>query len=438
MRKSKKKTLHRSDQFCAGDRNKIHLGDARQLVKLLQDESVALTVTSPPYFDLKDYGANNQIGFGQSYQDYLEDLSLVFSEVHRATKHNGSLWIVIDTFRRNHEVCPLPFDLASKLAVKGWSLRDIIIWKKDRTLPWTHAGTTKKIFEYILVFAKKGSVFRHEADKFRESIDLKRWCVQYPERYNPKGKALEEIWNFDIPTQGSWGSVHISHFCPLPAELVTRIIKLTTKKSDLVLDPFAGTGTVPAQAYFAGREYLGIELNKEYIKMFQAYLQASLRKNPSLTIETESQQRVFQKNILHLRALKFARLIYSGINVVDIDYGVEHILVWPLSKGITEKNKVLAVQYVLVLRHEEQIVALAEKILSLIKAKPLSRFGIEATIGYVRKTNNLEGFGGRQTTYVYTKSNTHSYTQKVSLAEALMTKFPVISTIGLKLEVPND
>src|SRR5207302_2969616 len=132
------------------------------------------------------------------------------------TKPRGSLWVVIDTFQRNQELLPLPFDLAAKLKTIGWVLRDVIIWKKLRTLPWIHQGTTRSMFEYVLVFAKSTQPFRYFPDKARESTKLRKWWVRYPERYNPMGKALDEIWEFDIPTQGSWGNGYIDHFCPLP------------------------------------------------------------------------------------------------------------------------------------------------------------------------------------------------------------------------------
>jgi hypothetical protein len=317
-------------------------------------------------------------------------------------------------------------------------LRDIVIWKKDRTLPWTHEGTTKKIFEYILVFAKRGANFRYDADNFRESIELKRWWVQYPERYNPKGKALEEIWNFDIPTQGSWGPVHLSHFCPLPAGLVSRIIKLTTRKSDVVLDPFAGTGTVPAQAAISGRRFLGFELNKQYIKMFRAYIKGSHFRSPAGLVTTDAQHRMFEENILHLRILKFARLLYLGTAETGVDYGVERVIVWPLDREASAKNKIYVAQYALVLAHTTRIRELKEKLEALVGAKPLSKFGIEAEIGYIQKPKSLDGFQPNQTVYGYTKTNSHAYAQRMSVAEALASRFPIISTIGKLLEVPDD
>ena len=101
---------------------------------------------------------------------------------------------------------------------------------------------------------------------------MKKWWVNYPERYNPKGKIPDGLWHFDIPTQGSWGNGYVRHFCPLPEEMIAQILKIATKEGDLVLDPFAGSGAVLAKAANMNRNFIGFELNDSYIKMFKKYL----------------------------------------------------------------------------------------------------------------------------------------------------------------------
>ena len=136
------------------DINKIHKYDARDISKLIDNPIIDVTITSPPYFDMKDYGYTEQIGFGQNYENYLEDLRKVFEGVYACTKNTGSLWVIIDTFRRAGSVVPLPFDFANKIAPIGWKLQEIIIWGKDKTVPWAHNGQMRNLFEYILVFSK--------------------------------------------------------------------------------------------------------------------------------------------------------------------------------------------------------------------------------------------------------------------------------------------
>ena len=129
----------------------IYNVDARQIQDVLNnDVQIQTTITSPPYFDMKDYGVNGQIGFGQTYADYLNDLKKVFSGLLKRTKKDGTLWIIIDTFKRQNNVVLLPFDLARELQSVGWYLQDIIIWKKDKTVPWSAKGFSQRKFEYIL------------------------------------------------------------------------------------------------------------------------------------------------------------------------------------------------------------------------------------------------------------------------------------------------
>lgn len=110
--------------------NVIHHQDARAINDVINQKIVSTTITSPPYFDMKDYGSENQIGYGQSYSEYLKDLKKVFLAIYNITKDNGTLWIIIDSFKKDGRVIPLPFDLERELTSIGWMLQDIIIWKK--------------------------------------------------------------------------------------------------------------------------------------------------------------------------------------------------------------------------------------------------------------------------------------------------------------------
>ncbi|MCI1596734.1 MAG: site-specific DNA-methyltransferase, partial [Prevotella sp.] len=102
-------------------KNKVYNIDSRKISKVLSDDiKIQTTITSPPYFDMKDYGVDGQVGYGQKYDDYLLDLRNIFGQVFQYTKKDGTLWIIIDTFKRNHTIVPLPFDLASKLQQIGW------------------------------------------------------------------------------------------------------------------------------------------------------------------------------------------------------------------------------------------------------------------------------------------------------------------------------
>ncbi|MHA1863414.1 MAG: DNA-methyltransferase, partial [Candidatus Thorarchaeota archaeon] len=138
------------------DKPKMHIGDSRELLKFVEPNSVDVVITSPPYFDAKDYDADNQIGFGQTYVTYLQELEKVLSDCYKVTKDTGSLWLIMDTVVRNGNLHLIPFELAQNLGKedRNWKLTDIIIWDKGKSLPWTKKGTFRKVSEYILTFRK--------------------------------------------------------------------------------------------------------------------------------------------------------------------------------------------------------------------------------------------------------------------------------------------
>ncbi len=291
--------------------NTYRIGDARQLSQLCPDkEFVDVTVTSPPYWNLKDYGAKQQIGFGQRYEECLDDLTDVFRSVHAITKPTGSLWIVADTIKDNGSLRLFPFDLAARLQAEGWILHDIIVWNKDKKLPWSHRGKLRNIFEYVLFFTKTKS-FKYYLSNVRDIDDLKEWWVKYPERYSPLGKAPSRTWTIPIPRQGSWGDNWVSHYCPLPPALVRRMILLTTDPQDVVLDPFSGSGVVLAQAAAMNRRYVGLDISRKYRFAFERQVLPSIQK-----LETDyrkacnagtDRRKLFEQSIWVLRKLKVAK-----------------------------------------------------------------------------------------------------------------------------------
>lgn len=380
-----------------------------------------------------------QIGFGQKYGEYLDDLANVFTEVFRSTKSDGSLWIIVDTFRKGQEVLPLPFDLAARLKLVGWTLRDIIIWKKERTVPWTQHGATRKIFEYILVFSKGVNSFHYESDKYRETIDLKKWWVRYPERYSPKGKSLEEIWNYDIPTQGSWGQKYVRHFCPLPTELVSRIIQLTTNANDVVFDPFAGSGTVPTVSHLLGRSYIGIELNPEYVKMFKTHLSKEQkdRKNKPLLADNSVERETFANKIANLRILKYGRLLLQLLKK-DISDKKIQIYIFRLPDDAETKFKPYAAEYKIYIDKSSSQENILEKIENYSSKAPFSKFGISPKFKIVK--NNSQFTSGQKTLlyFQYTKTNSHCTFGNLKLNDAWKSDSEIFSPIKLEVNEPNE
>lgn len=383
--------------------NVVYNEDSRKLSSILpEDILIQTTITSPPYFDMKDYGVDGQIGYGQKYNDYLEDLKSVFSQVYDKTTNDGTLWIIIDTFKRNNAIVALPFDLVEKLKDVGWLLQDIIIWKKDKTVPWSSNGFTQRKFEYILFFSKSPR-YKNNKDRVRvfDKSSLKKWWVKYPERYNPKGKALDEIWEFPIPVQGSWGDKYIRHFCPLPAAMVSTMIQISTDVNDVVFDPFAGSGTVLSESAYLRRRYVGFELNPTYIQMFKAYLAETIKEGLTRyqNIGGDDEQKKFEELILDLRALKYARILAGKIreeNKFPIKIYVDREGNRGLNGRFQVKISIICSESI-----EQSLVN------TLINKPPLSKFEIDPIISFQNMIPN------KKRLYCYSVSNSHAYLHDV-------------------------
>ena len=403
--------------------NKVYNGDSRCLLEILPEGvQVQTTITSPPYFDMKDYGVEGQVGFGQKYEEYLEDLKEIFAQIYTVTKDDGTLWIVIDTFKRDHAVVTLPFDLVQKLNSVGWKLQEIIIWKKDKTVPWSSKGFMQRKFEYVLFFSKQNN-YKTNKDQVRiyDTQQLKKWWVKYPERYNPKAKALDEIWEFPIPVQGSWGTEYIRHFCPLPKEMVATMISISTDEEDVVFDPFAGSGAVMSQSAYMKRTYLGIEINPQYINMFEAYLKSTIEsgKKEYYSYMNTMDQVAFETTIQNLRALKYGRIL---LNNIEKDYGINDLKIYVQRTESSISSKI-KVEYTFIGRQLDD--EFYRMISTYTNRPPLSKYGIIPTFkcGIDLSMLNIE-------IYMYSKTNSHSYLRDCNYMDS---KVKIISPIKVDL-----
>jgi len=417
----------------------IYRGDARIFASKLPNGSISVTVTSPPYWNLKDYGVENQIGWGQEYSQYLDDIISIFHQIYRATKDSGSLWVVLDTFKTNGNVKLLPFEFADRLQREiGWILQDIIIWDKVKTLPWSRTGQLRNQFEYILCFSKRKN-FKYEIDRIKE-ITLKEWWVKYPERYNPKGKVPSNIWMLPIPVQGSWSKNGLCHACPFPTYLVERILSLTTdpQKSNIVFDPFAGSGVVLAVAEQMGRGYLGFELNPEFIEMYRTRVRSFVKEEflyrTAHQKTLEDNREALENQILKLRLTKYPKMLFKILHksllqetqetpvfcgILALSANLSIVITTP-----TEKHHVASLKIFLFAESIKNRTLLEEKILQIKSKPPLSKFGINAQIIVItlQELQALQphfGIPDNEPLWVYKRGKTHIFSGQTTLKKWL-------------------
>ena len=244
--------------------HKIYFGDSRALNKI-EDKSVQLIITSPPYWQLKDYGSNNQIGFNNSYEEYINNLNLVWMECERILSEGCRLCINIgDQFARSvyygrYKVVPIRTEIIRFCETLKMDYMGAIIWQKATTMntsgggaimgsfPYPRNGILKIDYEFILIFKKLGNPPKPTLEQKENSIMTKEEWNQY----------FSSHWNFSGVKQ----SEHISMF---PEELPKRLIKMFSFSGETIFDPFLGSGTTSLAAKNLGRNSIGYEINKEF------------------------------------------------------------------------------------------------------------------------------------------------------------------------------
>lgn len=396
----------------------VHQGDARRLDLILSPFSskskplVTTTITSPPYGSLKDYGHSSQIGWGQPNDEYRLEMRRVFRSIHAHTKPNGSLWVIADTLRQKESnssvwaIQPLPFELAEEAKHEGWILREVIIWLKDKTLPWSSRGRMRNEFEYVLFFVKSDR-FKYHVDRLRQPSDLEQWWVRYPERYNPQGKAPTNVWQVPIPVQGSWANTAIQHACPLPADLVERMLLISTDPGDVVFDPFAGSGVVAAEAQRLDRRGLGIELVQAHVDAFHLTVLPEIteRRGRDLVQELNEQSEQLRRTILDLRAVKYPKKLELKAREVDPGLPRPEAL---YSFRRNRSKKYIDLEIVVVLDdadmdyQDDWLSALSKA----TRRSPVSKFGVKPQLRVIAKSDQVSLHRGRRL-WAYVGGRTH-------------------------------
>ena len=299
--------------------DKILQGDSLQVLKTLSSESVDMVITSPPYWALRDYGVEGQLGLEPTFQEYITKLCDIFDEVKRVLKKEGTCWVNLgDTYggsgkgvsnngignstlggkeklknlakenwkfdkrpKTENEIqkslCQIPSRFAIEMCNRGWILRNEIIWHKPNCMPSSVEDRFTVDFEKLFFFVKnKKYYFEQQLDKYTEPIN--RWGGTIVKRLNGSdeygvkqrirdyrpikdGKNKRSVWTINTRPFKE------AHFATFPEALIETPIKAGCPTGGLILDPFMGAGTTAVVAHKLGRHYLGIELNPNYIKI---------------------------------------------------------------------------------------------------------------------------------------------------------------------------
>ena len=300
----------------------VYVGDCIARLKELPANSAQMCVTSPPYYGLRDYGHDGQIGLEETPDAYIAKMVEVFREARRVLVDDGTLWLNIgDSYARTggidrkvsdtakvgstrntleqmsdrtsnaaalglkpKDLIGIPWMLAFALRADGWYLRQDIIWHKPNPMPESVRDRCTKAHEYVFLLSKSERYF-YDAEAVKEDAKWERWgdqSVKKEQQGTAKwigNKSKEElqaigkknrrsVWT--VPTRPYKGA----HFATFPPALIEPCILAGSRPGDIVLDPFNGSGTTGQVSIEHGRRYIGCELNPEYVELTRLRLES--------------------------------------------------------------------------------------------------------------------------------------------------------------------
>ena len=288
-------------------------GDVRERLVEIEDESVQTVVTSPPYWGLRDYGVAGQLGLEDDPASYVDALVGVFEGLRRVLRPDGTAWLNLgDSYasaddrwkgdggrngkQSSHpgsfhtvrgsgvpvglkpkDLVGIPWRVALALQAAGWWLRADVVWAKPNPMPESVNDRPTKSHEYVFLLTRSPRYY-YDADAVREPhVEPERdrddsggWSFRHAGKrrpaqadrgYHPAGRNLRTVWT--IPTE----PYPDAHFATFPRRLVVPCVKAGSRPGDLVLDPFAGSGTTGVVALRLERSFVGIELSPSYARL---------------------------------------------------------------------------------------------------------------------------------------------------------------------------
>lgn len=300
--------------------NKIYNENCLEGLRNIPENSIDCCVTSPPYWGLRDYGHEDQLGSEEHFNDFVNNLCNVFNEVQRVLKPTGTCFINLgDTYAgsgsgttknadvskyvesskqvyvlpngtsrasqfrgtaMNKSLCMIPERFAIQMIDNGWCLRNQIIWHKPNQMPSSVTDRFTVDYEKIFFFVKNpiGYYFEQQLEPYEskpqkpinknkqncnQGMNIDRFSSGERDYYSKGGRNTRAVWS--INTQ----PFSRAHFATYPERLVERMIKAGSPEGGLILDPFIGSGTTAVVSRKMKRNYIGFELNKDYIKIAQ-------------------------------------------------------------------------------------------------------------------------------------------------------------------------
>lgn len=277
-------------------KNKILVGNSLKNLSTIPSDSVDCVVTSPPYFGQRDYNVDGQIGNEKTPEEYIDNLTKIFSECKRVLKDNGTLWLNLGDKYSNGNLLGMPWRVAIALQADGWILRNDIIWQKPNAMPHSAKNRLTPDHEYIFFFTKKSKGYFYDQDAIREqhvtfskeskmkggrnhfgkkggtpengknkgnsNLHDARW----DQAFHPKGRNKRTVWSISL------SKFRGAHFAVFPEKLIEPCVLAGCPKNGLVMDPFFGAGTTGCVALRNERNYLGLEINAEYAEIARVRL----------------------------------------------------------------------------------------------------------------------------------------------------------------------
>lgn len=265
-------------------------GDVIEVLSKLRAESIQTCVTSPPYWGLRDYHAEGQIGAEANVDLYVRSMVAVFHAVKSVLRPDGTLWLNLGDTYKNKQLLGVPWRVALELQSDGWYLRNEIIWHKPNAMPETTRDRLTRDHETIFLFAKSDNYY-YDLDAIRVKTGNEPTEEEYRELRaqrgdylgkksgfendrgtgkagkragaltHPRGRNRRTVWS--VPTQPYKGS----HVAVFPPSLIEPCILAGAPEGGTVLDPFAGSGTTLMVARQRNRRAIGIELNPDYVPL---------------------------------------------------------------------------------------------------------------------------------------------------------------------------